>query len=32
MPPTTRYARSGEASLAYQVVGEGEIDLLLVPG
>jgi class 3 adenylate cyclase len=32
MNPATRYARSGEASLAYQVVGEGEIDLLLMPG
>ena len=32
VPPTTRYAPSGEASIAYQVVGEGEVDLLLVPG
>ena len=32
MDPTTRYARSGEASIAYQVVGEGPIDLLIVPG
>ena len=32
MTPTTRYARSGEASLAYQVVGEGDIDLLVLPG
>jgi class 3 adenylate cyclase len=32
MAPTTRYARSGEASIAYQVVGEGEIDLLLMTG
>jgi class 3 adenylate cyclase len=30
--PTTRYARSGEYSVAYQVVGEGEIDLVYVPG
>jgi class 3 adenylate cyclase len=30
--PTTRYARSGEYSIAYQVVGEGEIDLVYVPG
>jgi class 3 adenylate cyclase len=30
--PTTRYARSGEASIAYQVVGEGDIDMLFVPG
>ncbi|HEX6229615.1 MAG TPA: alpha/beta hydrolase, partial [Solirubrobacterales bacterium] len=32
VPPETRYARSGESSIAYQVVGEGDIDLLLVPG
>jgi class 3 adenylate cyclase len=30
--PTTRYARSGEFSIAYQVVGEGELDLVYVPG
>ncbi len=32
MAPTTRYARSGEASIAYQVVGEGGLDLLFLPG
>jgi class 3 adenylate cyclase/pimeloyl-ACP methyl ester carboxylesterase len=32
MAPTTRYARSGEASIAYQVVGEGAIDLLFLTG
>jgi class 3 adenylate cyclase len=32
MEPTTRYALSDEASIAYQVMGEGPIDLLLVPG
>ena len=32
MQPHTRYARSGPASIAYQVVGAGAIDLLLVPG
>lgn len=32
MPPRTQYARSGEASIAYQVIGEGEIDLLVVLG
>jgi class 3 adenylate cyclase len=32
MTPTTRYARSGDASIAYQVVGEGDIDVLLLPG
>jgi class 3 adenylate cyclase len=31
MPPETRYARSGELHIAYQVVGNGEVDLLWVP-
>ncbi|MHB8572882.1 MAG: adenylate/guanylate cyclase domain-containing protein [Candidatus Dormibacteria bacterium] len=30
--PTTRYTRSAETSIAYQVVGEGQRDLVLVPG
>ncbi len=30
--PETRYARSGEYSIAYQVVGDGEFDLVYVPG
>jgi pimeloyl-ACP methyl ester carboxylesterase len=30
--PETRYARSGEVSIAYQVVGDGPRDLILVPG
>ena len=30
--PVTRYADSGEASIAYQVAGEGSIDLLFLPG
>lgn len=30
--PTTRYARSGDLQIAYQVVGEGPIDLVYVPG
>jgi class 3 adenylate cyclase len=30
--PTTRYARSGDVSIAYQVVGDGPFDLLWVPG
>ncbi len=30
--PETRYARSGEARIAYQVVGNGPIDLVFVPG
>jgi len=32
MVPSTRYARNGEVSIAYQTVGEGPIDLLFVPG
>ena len=32
MAPETRYARNGELSIAYQVVGDGPMDLLLVPG
>ena len=32
MPPTTRYAKKGEISIAYQVVGEGPVDLVLVNG
>jgi class 3 adenylate cyclase/pimeloyl-ACP methyl ester carboxylesterase len=30
--PATRYARSGDPSIAYQVVGEGPLDLLFLPG
>jgi pimeloyl-ACP methyl ester carboxylesterase len=30
--PRTRYARSGEVSIAYQEVGNGPIDLIWVPG
>jgi pimeloyl-ACP methyl ester carboxylesterase/DNA-binding CsgD family transcriptional regulator len=30
--PQTCYARSGEAHVAYQVVGEGPVDLVLTPG
>jgi pimeloyl-ACP methyl ester carboxylesterase len=32
MRPETRYARSGDVNIAYQVVGEGSRDLVLVPG
>lgn len=32
MPPTTRYAQSGDVSIAYQVVGDGPRDLVFVPG
>jgi pimeloyl-ACP methyl ester carboxylesterase/DNA-binding CsgD family transcriptional regulator len=28
----TRYAKSGDVNVAYQVIGEGPIDLVLVPG
>jgi class 3 adenylate cyclase/pimeloyl-ACP methyl ester carboxylesterase len=31
MAPETRYARSGDLHIAYQVVGDGPIDLLWVP-
>ncbi len=30
--PKTEYARSGDVNIAYQVVGEGELDLVYVPG
>lgn len=30
--PDTRYARSGDVHIAYQVVGEGELNLVFVPG
>ncbi len=30
--PFTRYARSGDVNIAYQVVGEGPVDLVYVPG
>jgi class 3 adenylate cyclase len=32
MAPVTRYASNGEASIAYQVVGEGGLDLLFLTG
>lgn len=32
MPPETRYAKSGDVNIAYQVVGNGPRDLVLVPG
>jgi hypothetical protein len=32
VPPETRYAQSGDVSIAYQVVGEGEHDIVFVPG
>jgi pimeloyl-ACP methyl ester carboxylesterase len=30
--PTTRYAKSGELNIAYQIVGDGPIDLLFAAG
>jgi class 3 adenylate cyclase/pimeloyl-ACP methyl ester carboxylesterase len=30
--PETRYTRSGDVNIAYQVVGEGEVDVLWIPG
>ena len=30
--PETKYAKSGDISIAYQVVGDGPIDVVLVPG
>src|SRR5918999_4163511 len=32
MPRETRYAKSGNVNVAYQVVGEGPFDLVYVPG
>lgn len=32
MRPETRYAKSGDISIAYQVLGDAPIDLVLVPG
>jgi pimeloyl-ACP methyl ester carboxylesterase len=32
VPPETRYALSGDVSIAYQVVGDGPVDLVWTPG
>jgi pimeloyl-ACP methyl ester carboxylesterase len=32
MQPETRYARSGDVNIAYQVVGDGPFDLVFIPG
>jgi pimeloyl-ACP methyl ester carboxylesterase len=32
MTPEVRYARNGRVSLAFQVVGDGPVDLVVVPG
>lgn len=31
-PPETRYAKSGHIDIAYQLVGDGSLDLVYVPG
>jgi pimeloyl-ACP methyl ester carboxylesterase len=32
MKPKTRYAKNGGVSIAYQVFGQGSLDLVYVPG
>ena len=32
MTPETRYAKSGDVHIAYQVTGSGPLDVVLVPG
>ena len=32
MTPETRYAKSGDVHIAYQVVGDGPVDLVFIPG
>jgi pimeloyl-ACP methyl ester carboxylesterase/class 3 adenylate cyclase len=32
VPPVTRYAKSGDVRIAYQVIGDGPYDLIYVPG
>src|SRR5436305_8029484 len=32
VPPETRYAKSGDIDIAFQVVGSGSLDLVFVPG
>src|SRR5690349_18591957 len=32
LKPETRYAKSGDVSIAYQVLGSGPVDLIYVPG
>ncbi len=32
MQPQTRYARAGDVHIAYQVFGQGDVDLVFVPG
>jgi hypothetical protein len=30
--PETKYAKSGDIHIAYQVIGEGTLDLVFAPG
>lgn len=30
--PVTRYALSGDVSVAYQMMGDGPLDIILIPG
>src|SRR5689334_10278921 len=32
MPPQTHYALSGDVNIAYQVIGDGALDIVFVPG
>ncbi len=32
MKPTTKYTKSKNINIAYQVIGEGPVDLIYVPG
>src|SRR4051794_31386710 len=32
VPPETRYAQSGDVNIAYQVMGAGPVDIIMVPG
>ena len=32
LTPETKYVRSGDVSIAYQIVGDGPVDLVYVPG
>ncbi len=32
MVPETKFTQSGDVSIAYQVMGDGPLDLLIVPG
>jgi pimeloyl-ACP methyl ester carboxylesterase len=32
MQPKTRYAKSGGVSIAYQVLGDGPLDVVFIPG